>query len=98
VRIESICALLTDALTEALVSSANRPALSMASSVVSSTGLTMKIPIAATIATVVTILMIGLMTVPAPINGFPDRQRRPRWRRPDDAVVTANRALCVARC
>ena len=35
-------------------------------SVVSSTGLTMKMPTAARIATVVTILMIGLMTVPAP--------------------------------
>jgi hypothetical protein len=36
--------------------------------VVSRTGLTMKIPTAARIATVVTILMIGLITVPAPIT------------------------------
>ena len=40
-------------------------------SVVSRTGLTMKIPTAARIATVVMILMIGLMTVPAPSIGFP---------------------------
>jgi hypothetical protein len=40
-------------------------------SVVSRIGRTMKIPIAARIATVVTILMIGLMMVPAPITNSP---------------------------